>query len=426
MKVKEWQVDLDNLMVSEDWNFAETKEDRIHKIHAYPAKFPAFLTTKAISYVRESGSQINIIGDVFCGCGTVAYEAKKANIEFWGCDINPVATLIADVKSSTYKVESIQKMMKNIIKVYDRQVNEKVEIDMNDVVDRIKYWYTYNSILHLTYLKNAIYEVKKRDTKYQRFFLVAFSNILKASSRWLTKSIKPTIDKNKKEIDIRKAFIKQVNGMMRAFEESSISNNIKPFIQTKNVLKTGNDNVRLDLVMTSPPYVTSYEYADLHQLSTLWLDYVTDYRELRKGTIGSVYDVEDFKRDVKYLNSTGESIVFQLYKQDKARSKSAARYYVDMQKVVNLSFDKLNDDGFAVFVIGNTEYKGVRIDNTQHLMEAMYKEGFRNLEVIKRKISNKILTPYRDSGGKFTNSSTGRKIYAEEFIVIGKKIVHEY
>ena len=26
----------------------------------------------------------------------------------------------------------------------------------------------------------------------------------------------------------------------------------------------------IDLIITSPPYVTSYEYADLHQLSLLW------------------------------------------------------------------------------------------------------------------------------------------------------------
>ena len=36
-----------------------------------------------------------------------------------------------------------------------------------------------------------------------------------------------------------------------------------------------NENVEppiVDMIITSPPYVTSYEYADLHQLSSLWLD----------------------------------------------------------------------------------------------------------------------------------------------------------
>ena len=96
--------------------------------------------------------------------------------------------------------------------------------------------------------------------------------------------------------------------------------------------------------------------------------------------------------------------------------------YTDMQNVTELAYDKLNRKGFAFFVIGNTEYKGVQINNAQHLQDAMHNAGFRYLKVHKRKISNKILTPYRDKSGKFTTSSTGRKIYAEEFIVIGKKM----
>ena len=55
-------------------------------------------------------------------------------------------------------------------------------------------------------------------------------------------------------------------------------------------------------------------------------------------------------------------------------------------------------------------------------MESMHDAGFRYLKVHKRKISNKMLTPYRDKNGRFTNSSNGRKVYAEEYVVIGKKI----
>lgn len=57
--------------------------------------------------------------------------------------------------------------------------------------------------------------------------------------------------------------------------------NCTNFLEEKNLPKT-------DLIITSPPYVTSYEYADLHQLSSLWLGYTEDYRDLRKGSIGSI------------------------------------------------------------------------------------------------------------------------------------------
>ena len=51
----------------------------------------------------------------------------------------------------------------------------------------------------------------------------------------------------------------------------------------------------------------------------------------------------------------------------------------------------------------------------------MLSSGFKNGEITKRKISSKILTPYRDKKGKFTTDKNSRKVYAEEFIVIGRK-----
>ena len=85
------------------WNYGQDKEDSIHRIHSYPAKFPAFITTKALQHAAKSGVEVKTIADVFCGCGTTAVESKKASKNYWGCDINPVATLIAQVKTRQYQ-----------------------------------------------------------------------------------------------------------------------------------------------------------------------------------------------------------------------------------------------------------------------------------------------------------------------------------
>ena len=92
-----------------------------------------------------------------------------------------------------------------------------------------------------------------------------------------------------------------------------------------------------------------------------------------------------------------------------------------MQAVAANSYEMLFPNGMAVFVIGNTEYKGVHIDNAKHLAESLLNSGFREILVTKRKISKKILTPYRDGRGRFSSDSSGRKVYAEEFIIIGRK-----
>ena len=65
------------------------------------------LILKAIEYVTKKGASINTIADTFCGCGTTAYEASRNGIDYWGCDINPVATLIAYVKSKRYSINKL-------------------------------------------------------------------------------------------------------------------------------------------------------------------------------------------------------------------------------------------------------------------------------------------------------------------------------
>jgi len=86
------------------WDFGGEKEPLMHRIHAYPAKFPSFITPKAVRYAQAQGVTVNRIADVFCGCGTTALEARRLGTDFWGCDINPVATLITRVKRSSFQV----------------------------------------------------------------------------------------------------------------------------------------------------------------------------------------------------------------------------------------------------------------------------------------------------------------------------------
>lgn len=94
----------------------------------------------------------------------------------------------------------------------------------------------------------------------------------------------------------------------------------------------------VDMIITSPPYVTSYEYADLHQLSSLWLGYVDDYRDLRNGTIGSLHHDYNFNKELKRLNSTGLKIVTLLLDQHKSKARSVAKYFLDMQAVAQRRF----------------------------------------------------------------------------------------
>lgn len=411
-------LDFDTICIKEEWNMPTEREHRMHCIHAYPAKFPAFITTKAINEAERKNISVNTVADVFCGCGTVAFEAVRNGKHFWGCDINPVATLIAEAKSHIYEDDKLEIFLNEILSTYRISTINKSNRVYSD--ERIRYWFDEEHIDDLLKLRSAIYTVK--DELYKKFFLCAFSNILKSCSRWLTKSIKPQIDPNKRPKDVLCAFIRQVDMMRKANVENVNKKYGNADIKRANILEVEIDEPFVDLVVTSPPYVTSYEYADLHQLSTLWLEYTDDFRTLREGTIGSLYHAENFDKNILELNETARDIVSKMYDTDKRKTRAIAQYYIDMQSVVHKVYQMLKSNGACLFVIGNTEYKGIKIDNVKHLTECFLKEGFMNIEIDRRKISNKILTPYRDVNGKFAKvKSCSRKIYSEEFVVFAQK-----
>ena len=70
----------------------------------------------------------------------------------------------------------------------------------------------------------------------------------------------PFIDKNP-NFDLKYILERTKSNSKEAYPNATIVRSFKELLNDKEV----------DLIVTSPPYVTSYEYADLHQLSSLWL-----------------------------------------------------------------------------------------------------------------------------------------------------------
>ena len=192
-------------------------------------------------------------------------------------------------------------------------------------------------------------------------------------------------------------------------------------IRTRNFLAPAKPACRADLIVTSPPYVTSYDYASIHQLSTLWLGFAQDYRLLRTNMVGNQYGAKPLAATtIDRLGGVAPQAYRRLWREDRQKANSVARYFLDIDRTVGKCGRMLNKRAMALFVIGNTQYGNIKINNAQHLLECMERRGFRDMEMIERKISSKIMTPYRDARGRFTRDSTQHRVYGEEFVVIGR------
>lgn len=417
---------LEQVSFDKTWSLSMYPELLMHSVHSYPAKFPALIATKAIDFAREEKVSLGKIADVFCGCGTVPLEAKIHGIDFWGTDINPVATLIARAKSQNYNVKKLENYLQKICSALDSSdIRAHNYLSSNE---RIQYWFTLDAFEELDKLLQSIYlNVPKEDNVYRDAFLCVFSSILKMCSRWLMKSIKPQVDPSKKQYSPLHIFKRNARRFIDAVKEINtevLDNGYSPRIDIEQTnFLTRIKPPMVDLIVSSPPYVTSYEYADLHQLSSLWLGYTDDYRSLRKGSVGSSYGCDSKEIESVILNETAVNLITRLQKAkvQPAKIRAIERYYKDMQVTVAKCFSMLNDNGMVLFVIGDTEYKGVQVTNASQLVESMEQTGFTDLKACKRTISQKLLTPYRDDMGRFTSNKQKRAIYHEEFVISARK-----
>lgn len=415
-----WDRPLERAPADQDWDTRSAKEPRMHRIHAYPAKFPAFLPERGIQYARDSGVRVRTVGDFFCGCGTVAHEARRLGLKFWGCDINPVATLIARTKSSDLSASELMRCVRSILK---RVAQAPDDIDLAPLArERLRRWFQPQQFSDLCRLINAIRRVTRKDSALQDALLCVFSSILKSCSQWQQRAIKPTLSISKMPAGVFETFLRQAESLAVAIEEAGdLSDRPLPDIHLGSALTIDPPTSGVDLLVSSPPYVTSYEYADLHQLSSLFLGYTDDHRRLRQGSIGSTQHDFKLRKGVGELNATATRVVFSLYEHDRRAAQSIANYFVDMQRIACQAKRVVRKGGIAMFVIGNTQYHGVDIDNATHLAESLLQAGFSKVRAAKRTISNKAATPYRTPTGRFSRTRTSNHIYAHEFVLMGHR-----
>lgn len=423
---------LSEIPIKYEWSFADKTIKHTayitHGIYTYPAKFIPQLVAKIIT---EHSKENDIIIDPFMGSGTTVIEAIINNRISISTDINEIAVLLTKVKSTLIDYDLLVNEYSNLISDIQYKLNidfqNELEIARNHIKlpDRVDYWFKPHIKDRLIVILHNILKIEHIDIK--EFFLIIFAQILKSCSIWLQKSVKPTRDLNKKEIDPLYKFQWQAKRVLKKFNDFNhiippqVKTNIEQYRIVKNSdarsLPCGNEEATL--IVTSPPYVTSYEYADLHQLPLLWFGFLEELSTFRKKFIGSSFRKRN-KIDLK--SKIAKQIVSKLGNNKKGRE--VENYFADMLESFVEMKRVLKKGGKAAIVIGNTKLKGVEILNAEVFKEQFENIGFKTHDIIHREIPSKMLPSTRDpKNGKFTKATNDKKflVYPTEYILIMEK-----
>jgi len=425
----------EKIEINKNWSFSEysPKETSYisHGYYTYPAKFIPQLASKLI---KEHSKKGEIVVDTFMGSGTSVVESLVNERIGIGTDINEIAHLVAEVKSKPLNPVELAQEFLSLEMDLKVRTNGKKDFFWHKAEEkftfheRIDYWFKPPQKQALAILLYRILEIENKNI--QNFFIVTFAQILKTCSIWLQKSVKPTRDLKKKEADVWATFSRQAKKMIKRNSEfwkvlpEKVKENPEFYakVRCEDARRLPCENEEVSLIVTSPPYVTSYEYADLHQLPLYWLGHLKELPTFRQKFIGSAYKTREEKTDLK--SELAQEIVEKLGNNKKGRE--VRNYFADMLETFEEIHRVLKPKGKACIVIGNTKFKGVEILNTEVFVEQMQNIGFEVSEIIKREIPSKMLPSTRDKKtGQFVKNMNKNLTlaYPTEYILIMKKKV---
>ncbi len=267
-------------LISYDLDLHTNNNYLTHNYHPYPAKFIPEIPKEIILKLSKEGDWIL---DPFCGCGTALVESALHNRNSVGIDINPISVLVSKVKTTTLSQKQINEVIKvkNTI-VAEIQLNKKYKYASFKNIDL---WFPLEVQEALSVIKHNIESIKEVTVK--DFLNVAFSSIIVRASNQESDTRYSAIEKNIKNTDVARFFDTKVGGMIERMNEYSkltSKSQIRVFKKdsTKSLEFIGR---KVDLAVTSPPYMNSYDYYLYHKHRMHWLG--LDYKEAQDKEFGS-------------------------------------------------------------------------------------------------------------------------------------------
>lgn len=252
----------------------EDDEDRahIHGFHSYPARMHPHTARSLVESFSKRGG---VVLDPFAGSGTVIAEALMLGRAAIGTDLNPLATMLAWSKlrpRHNKDLVGLTTAANEIRAIADQRRREKTGASRRYATEDMK-MFEAHVLFELDSLKLGIDRVGNKELK--KDLALVLSAILVKVSRKRADTTDAQADKRIASGYTSKLFFKKAEEFRARLEKFEM---LVPKPRPR-VTITMDDATKLlnvpagevDVVVTSPPYVATYDYLSHHALRLRWL-----------------------------------------------------------------------------------------------------------------------------------------------------------
>lgn len=258
-----------------------------HGLHPYPAKFVPQIPKLVIAALSSPG---DLVVDPFCGSGTSLVEAAVAKRQSIGFDLNPLACLIARAKThalSSHAITLVQDFRGRLDSAaFQLRFGKASEIEASPVPSfrNRDHWFLPHVSQELAFVRQILLDVRHPGAR--DFLEVAFSSIIvrvsnqDSDTRWV--AVEKTIPVGATLNAVSQRIAKNLSALV----DYGCLGPIAPRVEVHDAaLPFPLADRSVDLVVTSPPYMNSYDYYLYHKLRFFWLGF--DHHRVQANELGS-------------------------------------------------------------------------------------------------------------------------------------------
>jgi DNA modification methylase len=358
-------------------------EDRrpIHSFHRYFGKLIPAIPALAVSEFSEPGEKVL---DPFCGSGTTLVEARERGRSAVGIDLNPLATLVASVKTSHVDCDLLMSFVDPLLEDLDSEKCPNIE----PYVVNIDHWFRVEVKIKLLKLKERISRLPTGHV--QDFYLAVFSAFIRGVSNADPQHVFPGFSKRMRaleaqgrNIDVEASFFRAVKKRAKMVGELRVDG-IEPTLFSQSVTDVVLDDESIDLVVTNPPYISSIRYLETMKIEMGWLDFLDSkdsYLRLDRSMIGTE---RFYKRDLLNLQSSDFPMVDSIAEQLWETQPKMARVIVEYFSKMDQAFDQVSrwtrTGGKLLIKISESNVRGFKVPTPDLFVEMLSRKNFQLLQ----------------------------------------------